>query len=175
MSDKYIVGIFEDENDILHAAEVIKEKGLNIYDVYTPFPIHGLESAMDLKPSRLTFVSFIFAFIGLMFALFLQFWIGAIDWPINVGGRPFNSLPAYLPVAFELTILFGGVGVVLVMLFRNKLFPGKVSKQIDIRVTDDRFVIVVEQKDSSISVEIIEDYWKEFNPVEVKSIGGDEL
>ncbi len=175
MSDNLIVGVFENENDVLHAAEETKAKGLNIYDIYTPYPIHGLEKTMDLKPSRLTFVCFGFAFIGLLFALFLQFWIGAIDWPLNVGGRPFNSLPAYLPVAFELTVLFGGVGVVLVMLFRNKLFPGKTVKQIDIRATDDRFIIVIKQKDNSVSASKVKEYWSKYNPVEIKSLGGDEL
>jgi len=175
MSDNLIAGIFDNEKDVLRAAEETKKQGLNIYDVYTPYPIHGLEKAMDLKPSRLTFVCFGLAATGLLSALFLQFWIGSIDWPLNVGGRPFNSLPAYLPVAFELTVLFGGVGVTLVMLFRNKLFPGKKSKQVDICATDDRFIIVVEQKDSSVSMSKIIEYWKKYNPVEVKSLGGDQI
>lgn len=181
MNENFVIGVFENENDVLHAAEEIKEQGLNIYDVYTPYPIHGLEKAMGLKPSRLTYICFGLAFAGLLFALFLQFWIGSIDWPLNVGGRPFNSLPAYLPVAFELTVLFGGVGVTIVMLFRNKLFPGK-SKQVDlpcrlegIGATDDRFIIIVEQKDSSVSASKIKDYWEKYNPVEIKSLGGDEI
>mgnify|MGYP005847012817 FL=1 len=167
---KLYLGIFKNEDDILAATEASREAGYEIHDVYTPFAVHGLDKAMGLKPTRLTYVCFAFALFGLLFALWLQFWIGSIDWPLNVGGRPFNSLPAYLPVTFELTVLFSGLGVVGAMLFRTKLFPGKSKNIICEGVTDDRFVIAVEETDAGFSPERLTHLWKKFNVAETREV-----
>ena len=74
--------------------------------------------------------------------LFFQYWTSAIDWPINVGGKPFDSLPAFIPIAFEATILFAGMGVVLALFFRCRLYPGRTPDFIPNRATHDRFVVV---------------------------------
>ncbi len=123
MSKPLFLGIFENEEDVVQATRATRELGYQIYDVYTPYAVHGLDDAMGIRPSRLTWICLGFASAGFLLATLAQFWIGAIDWPLNVGGRPFNSLPAYLPIMFEMTILVGGVGVTLAMLIRTRLYP----------------------------------------------------
>ncbi len=168
MENPLILGIFEDEDDILEAVKATRAAGYQIHDVYTPYAVHGIEEAMGLKRSPLTWVCLGFALFGFTLALFVQFWIGSIDWPLNVGGRPFNSLPAYLPVMFELTVLIGGLGVVFSMLVVTRLFPGKRANVIDPEVTNRRFVIALEQKDSSFSLEEVESLWTACNVRELK-------
>lgn len=170
MDAQLYLGIFTNEDDVLNATRASKEAGYPIYDVYSPYAVHGLESAMGLKPSRLTYVCLAFALAGLLLGVFAQFWIGAIDWPLNVGGKPFNSLPAYLPVIFELTVLFGGLGVVFSMLFRTKLFPGKKEWLPDARVTNDHFVIALVHADASFDTRAVHQLWQKYNLLEAKSL-----
>ncbi len=170
MERKIILGIFKDEQDILGAVKATRDSGYDIYDVYTPYAVHGLDKAMGLKPSKLTYVCFFFALLGLLTAIIAQFWIGSIDWPLNVGGKPFNSLPAYLPVAFELTVLFGGLGVVFVMLARTRLFPGKKERVVHPRITDDRFVLALEVRDAVTEEATVKSLWDKYSVEEIQQI-----
>ena len=136
-------GSFEDDHEVCHAAAECRESGFEIVDVYGPFPVHGMDKALGLRSSRLTWVCFAFGLTGLLAALWFQHWTSATNWPLNIGGKPFNSLPAFIPVAFETTVLFAGLGTVATFLIWAKLFPGRRSYLGDRRVTDDRFVIVV--------------------------------
>ncbi len=143
MSTRYIHGVFTTEDDLLAVTSEARERGFSIVDTYTPYPVHGIEKAMGLGASRLTWVCFLCGAIGTTLALYFQFWTSATDWPINVGGKPFNSLPAFVPIAFEITVLFAGLGVVAALFARCGLLPGKRSRQPSISVTDDRFVLLL--------------------------------
>ncbi|MGE0192138.1 MAG: DUF3341 domain-containing protein [Planctomycetota bacterium] len=143
MSKRWIHGTFEDEHRLLAATSAVREQGYEVEDVFTPYPVHGLPEAMGLEPSRLGVVCFVMGAVGCALALAFQYWTSATDWPINVGGKPFDSLPAFVPIAFEITILFAGLGVVVALFLRCRLGPGASSFQPDPRVTDDRFVLVV--------------------------------
>lgn len=160
MDRHLLLGVFKDEENLLNATRVTRESGFVIHDVFTPYAVHGLDEAMGLRPSRLTYVCFFFALLGVGAAVYLQFWIGSIDWPLNVGGKPFNSFPAYLPVAFEITVLFAGLGVVFSMFIRNRIFPGKTARLIHHAVTDDRFVLALEAHDASFNLAGLEMIWK---------------
>jgi len=175
MDRSLILGIFKSEDDILKATEATRRSGYSIYDVYTPYAVHGLDSTMGLRSSRLTYVCFLFAVFGLATAIFIQYWIHSIDWPLNVGGKPFNSLPAYLPVTFELTVLFGGLGVVFTMLFRTRLYPGKRAKLVHEKITDNRFVIALEVKDTSLDETTLKKFWEKYKVIEVKQLPEAEL
>ncbi len=168
MERTILLGVFKDEHDILGATKATREAGYHIYDVYTPYAVHGLDRAMGLKPSRLTYVCFLFALMGLLTAIIAQFWIGSIDWPLNVGGKPFNSLPAYLPVAFELTVLFGGLGVVIVMLMRTRLYPGKERRPVHPGVTDNRFVLALEVRDAVTDEDTMKSLWEKYSVEDVR-------
>ncbi len=166
------LGIFDDEENLLAATRQVHDAGYIIHDVYTPYAVHGLDEAMGLKRNRLAWVCLGFALFGVILALWLQYWIGAIDWPLNVGGRPFNSLPAYLPVAFEITVLFSGIGVVVVMLLRNGLFPGKRESLIHPDITDNRFVIVLEQQDAGFDPKKVNQILQRHGVLDTREIRG---
>ena len=165
---QYLLGVFGDERDILDATKQTRASGYEIHDVYTPYAVHGMPEAMGLKPSRLTWVCFLFAAIGFVVAVGAQFWIAGVDWPVNVGGRPFNSLPAYLPVMFECIVLFGGLGVLFVLFVNARLYPGKPSPTIHPDITNHRFVLAVEQRDSSFDTRSVSRIWEQNNVVEVR-------
>jgi hypothetical protein len=137
-----MIAVFRTEGDLLAATRAVRDRGCEIVDVYTPYAVHGLDQAMGLRPSRLTWVCFGCGVVGATLALWFQFWTSAVDWPINVGGKPFNSLPAFVPVIFEVCVLLAGLGVVAALLARCRLWPGRAAPADLPSATDDRFVLV---------------------------------
>jgi hypothetical protein len=146
-------GVFEREEDLLQAAESAHREGWQIVDIFTPYPVHGTARVLGLARSRLPRAAFIFGALGVGLAFWFQFWTSAWDWPINVGGRPWNSLPAFVPVAFEMMVLFAGLGMVLSWLVVCRLFPGKQAVLASPQVTDDRFVLQVRQPNPDADLE----------------------
>jgi Protein of unknown function (DUF3341) len=145
MTHRTIQGVFEREADLLRAAELVNQQGWRIVDIYTPYPVHEAARLLGLRRSRLPYVAFVFGALGVGLAFWFQFWVSARDWPINVGGRPWNSLPAFVPAAFEMMVLFAGLGVVLTWLLVSRLYPGRTAVLPSARVTDDCFVLEVQQ------------------------------
>lgn len=132
---------FASEAELLFALEKLREARQPVRDVFTPYPVHHLDAALGLRPSRLGWLTFAAGATGGALALGFQSWVSAIDWPINVGGKPDLSIPAFIPITFEATILFAGLATAAGLLARSKLFPGKHAAPPSPRVTDDRFVI----------------------------------
>lgn len=152
MQGKYLLGVFDDEHDLIHAAEDLKGRKIPIFDIYTPFPVHGLDGILDIKRTRLPVVTMIAGTVGCFFALFFQYWVSVIDWPIIVGGKAHNSFAAFIPVAFEITILFGAFITVFAFFYRNKLAPIVQNSVMHIGASQDKFVIALSLKDASIDV-----------------------
>lgn len=148
MSKRLFVGVFENEQDTLSAIRASRKRGFKIVDVYAPYAVHGVDEAMELPPSRLPWIVFALGLLGAGLKVWFEFWTTAVDWPLNVGGKPFNSLPAFVPVTFEVMVLFAAVGAVLSFFFVCRLFPGKRAVLPVPRVTDDRFAVVLEETDS---------------------------
>jgi hypothetical protein len=148
MSKKYTLGIFLTEEGLLHGAEKLKEKGYRLCDAYTPYPVHGMDSALGISETRLGFVCFFLGVMGLGVALLFQIAVSTISWPLNIGGKSFLALPALIPVTFEVTILFAALGTVLIFFFRAKLWPGKVPLFQGLGNTDDRFILVFESSET---------------------------
>ena len=149
MTRRLFIAAFECERDIMGATRAAREAGYVIDDIYTPYAVHGLDKAMGLRPSRLSWICLAFAVLGAGGAIGFQYWASMVDWPINIGGKPWNSLPAFIPITFEMAVLLGGLGVVAALLWRCRLFPGKKPSVPDIRVTDNLFVLVLVQHDAS--------------------------
>ena len=169
---RYTAAFFESEDDLLASAEDARLQGFEIEDVFTPFPVHGMDRAVGLKPSRLTWIAFAAGAFGLAFALALQVWTSAYDWPLNVGGKPFNSFPLFIPVAFELTVLFSGLIAIGVLFLRNRLWLFS-RRRVFERVTDDRFVLVLCQRDASFDMNRALDLFARYHAVGV--VEGDQF
>jgi hypothetical protein len=139
-----VIGFFEDPQVLLEAARKIREQNYEFWDTYTPYPVHGLEHAQGLKRSVLPFITFAAGLTGATLGFVLQYWTSAIDWPIIVGGKPFNSWPAFVPVMFECTILFAGLATAGAMILFNGL-PNVKRRIFDTAITRDKFAIVIER------------------------------
>src|SRR5262249_17509897 len=129
--------------DLLGAVRAIRDHDWDIADVYAPYPVHGLEEALGWPRSRLPVACFLGGAAGVGLAFWFQFWTSAVDWPHNVGGRPWNSLPAFVPVAFECMVLFAGFSLLFAWLFRCRLYPGKKALMPTLGLTNDRFAVVL--------------------------------
>ena len=167
MSKSVIVCLFEHEQDILNATRSARESGYPILDVYTPFALHGMDEAMGLKPSRLPIVCFLFGLLGAAAILYFQFWTSATDWAIDVGGKPWNSLPAFIPVTFEMTVLVGGLGTVATFLIRSRLYLGKKPKLPHIGVTDNRFALVLDGNCADMNMAKMEEFFEKYHVLSV--------
>jgi hypothetical protein len=138
-----LAGSFATEEDLLGAARAAQVNGWRIADAYTPYPVHGLDKVMALRPSRLPLACFLYGVIGAAFAFITQPWAMGHSWPLNVGGKPWHSLPAFVPVTFEVMVLLSGLGVVLTFFLRCRLLPGRVATPLFHGATDDVFVLVL--------------------------------
>lgn len=145
-----VVGFYDGPHEILEGMKKVKEANFRSIDAYTPFPVHGLEAAQGLKRSPLPWVTFFMGLTGCLAGFSLQYWTSAVDWPLIVGGKPFNSWPAFVPVMFELTILFGGVSTVL-SLFAICRIPNMAKKTFDPGLTRDRFAIAIDADEKEAS------------------------
>ncbi|HEX4925635.1 MAG TPA: DUF3341 domain-containing protein, partial [Bdellovibrionales bacterium] len=155
-----LVGIWSDEHSVLKAAEAAKNAGFTKFDAITPFPVHGMDDAMGLKRSWLPWVTFVMGAFGCAFAIWLQWYVAAYDWPLNIGGKPFFSLPAFIPVAFELTVLIGGLSTVAALFYMCGL-PKVNPPIIDTRLTDDKFAIFIPENDTGYNVEKIDKLFRQ--------------
>lgn len=149
MKNKIIHAIFDDEQDVLSVVKDLRAKKLVVNEVYSPFPIHGLDAVLGLKETRMAITAFIYGCIGLTFGALLIYYIMIAgvgkSWPMNIGGKPnftfYHNLPSFVPIMFECTVLFAGHLMSLTYLFRNKLYPGATTKSPDPRTTDDKFLV----------------------------------
>ncbi|ULQ51594.1 DUF3341 domain-containing protein [Flavihumibacter fluvii] len=141
---KFVVGSFDDEKVLFPAVKKVRKAGYKIHDVYTPFPIHGLDTTMGLRDTSLHTAGFIYGITGTTTALTFMSWVFTKDWPLNIGGKPHFPLPAFIPITFELTVLFSAVGMVLTFCYLCQLAPFVKKHHFHARATDDLFVMVLE-------------------------------
>lgn len=162
---KFAVAAYDDEEVLFPAVKSVRNSGYKMHDVYTPFPVHGLDGALGLKDTDLHVAGFIYGLCGTSTALGFMSWIFTSDWPINFGGKPHFSLPAMVPIIFELTVLFAAVGMVLTFCYLNQIMPGVKKHVFHPRQSDDLFLIVIELNDHVSEQEVI-DYLKTTGAVE---------
>lgn len=146
MSDtkNYILGVYDDEDVLLKAVGQMRSAGVKIHEVYSPFPVHGLDEELGYKKSRLPIAAFMFGVLGTTLALVMQVWMLGIDWPMIIGGKNFVALPDFVPVTFELTVLLAAFGMVGTFLVSSDLKPWKKANLLDIRITDDRHIMAID-------------------------------
>ena len=136
-----LYGLYDDEEILLKAVKQAKADHLDIMDVYTPFPIHGLDPILGLSESRLHIAGFVYGALGTLTAFGVMTWVFTRDWPIIFGGKPYWSVPAFIPITFELTVLFAAIGMVVTFYTVCGLGPGVTNPVLDDRITDDKFCI----------------------------------
>lgn len=140
-----LLGKYRDPEMTKYTVEKLQGHGIKVFDVYSPFPIHGMEKALGLKYSRLTVAAFMFGCLGLTLAVLMQVYMMVIDWPMDIGGKPNFQGPAIVPVSFELTVLLTAFGLVGTFFIVSKMFPWKNPQVMDSRVTDDVFVVAIDK------------------------------
>jgi len=140
----FLVGVFDDEDVLLNGVTTIRNSGVKIHEVYSPYPVHGLDEVLGYKRTRLPIAAFMFGITGTSLALFTQIWMLGYDWPMIIGGKNFASLPPFVPVIFEFTVLLSALGMVGTFLITNDLKPYKWPRQFDIRSTEDKHVMAID-------------------------------
>ena len=142
-ASKYIVGVFDDEDVLLPAVKKIRAKGVEIHDVYTPYPVHHLDVYLGYKRTRLGKAAFLFGATGTTLAITMISYMLGFDWPMDIGGKDFLPAPNFIPVTFEATVLISALGMVSTFLVSRNLVPGKKAKMFDPRSTDDKHVMAI--------------------------------
>lgn len=162
---EYVVATYLDEGDLFKAVDELQKDGIKIDEVYTPYPVHGLDKALDMKDTRLHIAGFIYGFIGLTLMLVFISWISLSDWPTNYGGKPLWSLPAFVPILFESTVLSAAVGMVFTFLYICKLSPFVKKHHFSHKATDDTFTLVIKVEDTHESAEKLLSRLKKLKPI----------
>lgn len=151
---KFVVGVFDDEGNLFNAVKQVRKSGYRIHDVYTPFPLHGLDREMGLRDTSIHTAGFIYGITGTSLALAFMTWVFTKDWPLNIGGKPHFALPAWIPIMFEFTVLMAAVGMVLTFCYISQLAPFVRKHHFHLRSTDDKFVMVIDMSSGSKDEEV---------------------
>ncbi|MET0243801.1 MAG: DUF3341 domain-containing protein [Flavitalea sp.] len=152
---KFVVGCFEEESVLFNGVKKVRKAGYKLHDVYTPFPIHGLDHVMGLRDTSIHTAGFLYAIFGTSTALSCMTWIFTKDWPLNIGGKPHFALPAWVPITFEFTVLCACVGMVLTFCYICQLAPFVKKHHFHARATDDLMVMVIECTAKTNEAEVI--------------------
>lgn len=176
MTEASIYGImaeFDNPTDLLHATEATYAAGYRKIDAYSPYPIEELSDAVGFHKTRIPLIVLCGAILGALTGYALQYWISAIDYPLNVGGRPYNSWPAFIIVTFEMTILFGGISAVLGMLVLNGLpqpYHPVFNNPRFASASRDRFFLCIEASDPQFELDSVQRLMQSFNALDVAEV-----
>lgn len=163
--------VFDEPEATVGAVRRLRDEGFEVADVHSPFPLHGADEALGLRPTRIALATLVGGLAGGLGKLAFQGWVHVVDWPMNIGGKPDTALPALVPVTFELTVLVAAFATLGALFFRRRLFPRLVPapapRQPHPRVTDDRFAVLVVERDGGFSPERFRTLCLALGPCEV--------
>ena len=147
MSNKVVQAMYNDDDILMDAVKEVRAANYHIEEVYTPFPVHGLDKAMGLKGTRIAITAFMYGCVGLVFSVWMMNYMMIEDWPQDIGGKPsfafVQNMPAFVPIMFEMTVFFAAHLMVITFYMRSRLWPFKEAENPDPRTTDDMFVMEV--------------------------------
>jgi len=147
---KIIHGIYDDDVQLVEGARQLRSENFKVKDVFSPFPIHGIDDVLGIPRTRIAICAFIYGITGTSLAILMTWYMMTSDWPTDIGGKPsfwyYMQWPAFIPVTFELTVFCAGHGMALTFLLRSWLLPGVTPKNPDPRSTDDKFLMLLEVK-----------------------------
>ncbi len=176
MTSKVIHAIYNDDDILLHAVKQVREEHYHIEEVYTPFPVHGLEKAMGIPDTRIAITAFLYGIVGFTVAIVMMNFIMIQDWPQDIGGKPsfsyIENMPAFVPIMFELTVFFAAHLMVITFYMRSKLWPFKKAENPDVRTTDDHFLMAVDAGNNDVNA--VSDFLASTGAVEVNLIENNE-
>ena len=151
-ASKVVHAIYNDDDVLMAAVKKVKAEKLHIEEIYTPFPVHGLDKAMGLAPTRIAITSFMYGCVGLTVAILMMNFIMIKDWPQDIGGKPsfsyLENMPAFVPIMFELTVFFAAHLMVITFYLRSRMWPFKKAENPDVRTTDDHFLMEIAVHDN---------------------------
>jgi hypothetical protein len=154
MASKVIHAIYIDDDILMQAVKQIKGAHYHIEEIYTPFPVHGLDKVMGLEPTRIAITSFMYGIVGLAVSIIMMNYIMISDWPQDIGGKPsfsyMENMPAFVPIMFEMTVFFAAHLMVITFYMRSKLWPFKKAENPDVRTTDDHFLMAIDAGEHDI-------------------------
>lgn len=166
-----IYALYNDDHVVYEGAKKLVKKGVKIKDVFSPFPIHGIDPIIGVRKTRLAICAFIYGLTGMSLAILGMWYFMIEDWPMNIGGKPnftlLQNLPAFVPVIFEITVLCTAHGMILTYFLRNETLPGMKAKNPDPRTTDDMFAVEIELDHQPLTEEELVAYLKETGAVEI--------
>ena len=175
MAEKVIFAMYDDDDKLMDGAKHLVANDVKVSDVYSPMPLHGIDSIIGIEPTRLAITAFMYGITGLGVAIWMTNYMMIQDWPQDIGGKPsfsyLENMPAFVPVMFELTVFFAAHLMVITFYMRSKLWPFKKAENPDVRTTDDHFLMEI---DGSKETDIISDFLKSTGAVEVKIIEKNE-
>jgi hypothetical protein len=172
MAEKVIYAMYDDDDVLKDGAKKLVAKGIKVADVFSPFPIHGIDPIIGVKNTRLGIMSFLYGLTGLTLATFGMRYFMIVDWPMNIGGKPsfsyLENMLAFIPITFEFTVLCAAHFMALTYLIINRTLPGMPARNPDPRTTDDKFVMEIRTSDNAkFSYEEIESMLKETGIIEL--------
>lgn len=169
-----VTALFDTPGEIIHAARAVRDAGYINYDVNTPYPVHGMDKVMKLKPSTLSYVALVVGLTGTFSAIFFMWWVSAVNYPLVIGGKPYFSLPAFIPITFEVTVLLASIGTVVAMLFIYFKLPNNSYPLHDTEymkaVSADKFGIIILARDPKFDEEKITSLFKDMKAGSVTSV-----
>jgi len=163
----FLVGIFNDQDILLNAVKSIRAKGIKIHEVFTPYPVHHLEGALGYERSKMPVAAFLFGITGTTLAILMQTLMMGVDWPMIIGGKPHISIPAFVPVTFELTVLLSAYGMGFTFFIIRGLGPTAVPRIFDRRGSDDKHVMAIDLAKNDMSEDEIKAVLEEVEAEEV--------
>ena len=170
-SSKFVHAIYNDDDVLLSAVKMVKSEKFHIEEIYTPFPVHGLDKAMGLEPTRIAIASFIYGCIGFTVSILMINYIMIVDWPQDIGGKPsfsfIENMPSFVPIMFELTVFFAAHLMVITFYLRSKLWPFKEAENPDPSTTDDKFLI---DMDSGSNLSKTKSMLKKMGAISIKEV-----
>ena len=153
MEDKLIFAMYDDDDKLKDGAKHLVANGINVSDVYSPMPIHGIDPIIGVQHTRLAITAFLYGITGTMLAAIGIRFMMIVDWPMNIGGKPsfslLDNIPSFVPIFFEFTVLCAAHGMAITYLIRNKTLPGMPPRNPDPRTTDDKFVMEIRSSENS--------------------------
>jgi hypothetical protein len=162
-----LAGIWTDEHKLVDAARRVRESGISNFEAISPFPLHGIDDAMGIPRSFIPWITFIFGLAGFSFGTWLTWWTSSQNWPLIIGGKPMWSLPAFVPIMFECTILFAALSSVgaLIVLCRLPVVDPPI---IDATLSSHRFGLFIPENAPGYNAAALEKIMRDGGAVEIK-------